>query len=80
MTERITRAGRGILVASIAALFGSLLGVGLTPGRATAAVPLEDGWTCYQYDVCMPGSAPCCFEIASIPPGQGRCSTMCGEE
>lgn len=55
---------------------GAAIGILAAPTPAAASTE-NTGYTCYQYDVCMPGSAPCCFEIIEIQPGGGRCSTMC---
>ncbi len=74
---RYLRAGRDVAVAGIIAFAAALLGQSIAPRQALAAQPMFAGYTCAPYDVCMPGAQTCCFEVVDIPPGSGRCSTMC---
>lgn len=76
MTERTRRAALNVVMAIAVAGVAAGLGLAAAPTPASAE-PMMSGYTCYQYDVCMPGSAPCCFEVIEIIPGEGRCSTMC---
>jgi hypothetical protein len=77
VTKNIACSPRSFVPGIVVAVLAALAGLGVAPRQAVASTEMS-GWTCQDYDVCMPGSQPCCFEIAEIPPGMGRCSTMCG--
>lgn len=80
MSDRFERSVRHVLTAGCIAAAAAVLGVALAPAPAVAANAKEmTGWTCYQWDACHSGSRDCCFEIIDVPPGQGRCSTACGD-
>jgi len=77
MTELVKRSFRSVAVSIAVATSAAFIGIASAPRAAVAAPAVMDGYTCYYYDVCMPGSAACCFEVIQTPPGEGRCSTMC---
>ena len=77
MTKQIKKSWTNIVAVMAVATAAALLGVGVAPTSAHAAAAVIDGYTCYGYDVCTPGSSTCCFEVPWILPGDGRCSTVC---
>lgn len=72
LSTAVARVGPAIVLA-VAAAFA---GLAAAPTSASA-LSARDGYTCYFWDVCNPGSRPCCFETPWIPAGEGRCSTLC---
>jgi hypothetical protein len=76
MREGSRRFWRSLSLSAAVASAGAIIGILAVPAQAAASTEMTN-YTCYQYDVCMPGGSPCCFEIIWIPPGEGRCSTMC---
>ena len=76
MIKQIRSSWHSVASAIAVAIVAALIGLGVAPARAAASTEMT-GWTCFEWDVCHPGSQPCCFENTEIKPGEGRCSTMC---
>lgn len=76
MTKQIGRSWRSVAMTMAVATGAALAGLAVAPSRAAASMEMNT-YTCAPYDVCMPGEQRCCSEFIQIPPGQGRCTTVC---